>query len=159
MAWNESRLGPIHANRGEDEMPQDGNHLSSESLTRRSFLKRAGVAGTAVLGGTLWPTAPAAARARRGLAADTPLRHVIISCQENRSFDHYFGYAPWIGSYGPPPGWTQPDGQGGSVDKLVNRYGATLVDAGCPPLVGRHSRAVEQRRHGRLCDHELQRGR
>jgi phospholipase C len=40
---------------------------------------------------------------------------VIISCQENRSFDHYFGYAPWIGAYGPPPGWTQPDGQGGTV--------------------------------------------
>ncbi len=40
---------------------------------------------------------------------------MVISCQENRSFDHYFGYAPWIGSYGPPPDWSQPDGQGGSV--------------------------------------------
>jgi phospholipase C len=86
-----------------------------ERLTRRTLLRRAGVAGTAILGGTLWATAPAAARARRVSAADAPIRHVIISCQENRSFDHYFGYAPWIGPYGPPAGWTQPDGHGGTV--------------------------------------------
>jgi phospholipase C len=35
--------------------------------------------------------------------------------QENRSFDHYFGFAPWIGKYGPPPGYSQPDGMGGKV--------------------------------------------
>ena len=35
--------------------------------------------------------------------------------QENRSFDHYFGYAPWIGAYGPPAGYTQPDGSGGTI--------------------------------------------
>jgi len=86
------------------------------SLTRRSLLERAGVAGASVLGGTLWATAPAARRARAARPADTPIRHVIISCQENRSFDHYFGYAPWIGPYGPPPGYSQPDGQGGSVE-------------------------------------------
>jgi hypothetical protein len=33
-------------------------------LDRRTFLKRSGVAGAAVLGGTLWATAPAAAQAR-----------------------------------------------------------------------------------------------
>jgi phospholipase C len=97
-------------------MPHDrSSEPFADRLDRRTFLKRSGVAGAAVLGGSLWATAPAAAQARRARAADTPLRHVIISCQENRSFDHYFGYAPWIGSYGPPPGWTQPDGQGGSV--------------------------------------------
>ena len=46
----------------------------------------------------------------------TPIEHVVISCQENRSFDHYFGYAPWIGSFGPPDGYSQPDGEGGSVE-------------------------------------------
>ena len=95
------------------------HHESGEqvggTLTRETFLRRTGVAGAAVLGGTLWQTAPAAARARRLSAAETPIRHVIISCQENRSFDHYFGYAPWIGSYGPPAGFSQPDGQGGTV--------------------------------------------
>jgi phospholipase C len=97
----------------------ENDHLDplSVSLTRGSLLKRAGVAGTAVLGGTLWATAPAAARARRVRAESTPLEHVIISCQENRSFDHYYGYAPSVqlGGYGPPLGYSQPDGSGGSV--------------------------------------------
>src|SRR5882724_5328145 len=79
-------------------------------LTRRSFLQRAGIGGAAVLGGTLWP---------KILTAGTPrphsgrlaLNHLIISCQENRSFDHYFGYAPQVQAkgYGPPTGYTQPD--------------------------------------------------
>jgi phospholipase C len=33
---------------------------------------------------------------RRARAADTPIEHIIIACQENRSFDHYFGYAPQV---------------------------------------------------------------
>jgi hypothetical protein len=43
--------------------------------------------------------------------ASTPLQHVVISCQENRSFDHYFGYAPEVQAarLGPPPGYFQPD--------------------------------------------------
>ncbi|HXH95972.1 MAG TPA: alkaline phosphatase family protein, partial [Gaiellaceae bacterium] len=47
---------------------------------------------------------------------DTPIRHLVIACQENRSFDHYFGYAPQVqgAGYGPPPGYGQPDGAGGS---------------------------------------------
>jgi phospholipase C len=43
------------------------------------------------------------------------LRHVIIDCQENRSFDHYYGFAPFAGSVGVPPGYFQPDGAGGQV--------------------------------------------
>ena len=35
--------------------------------------------------------------------------------QENRSFDHYYGFAPFVGAYGVPAGYKQPDGQGGSV--------------------------------------------
>src|SRR5436853_5054611 len=86
-------------------------------LTRRTLLKRAGVGGVAILGGTLWRTAPAAARARRVAQVATPLRHVIFAAQENRSFDHYYGYAPQVqaAGFGPPPGYSQPDGHGGSV--------------------------------------------
>src|SRR5262249_18554168 len=42
---------------------------------------------------------------------------VIISCQENRSFDHYFGYAPQVqtAGLGPPRDYSQPDGMGGMV--------------------------------------------
>ena len=62
-------------------------------LTRRTFLKRAGTAGIAVAGGTLWPIAPAAARARWFGKPHGPIRHLVVTCQENRSFDHYYGYA------------------------------------------------------------------
>jgi hypothetical protein len=43
------------------------------------------------------------------------LRHLVISCQENRSFDHYFGYAPQVQArrLGPPRGYTQPDAASG----------------------------------------------
>jgi len=84
-------------------------------LTRRTFLKRSTLAGAAILGGTVcstWPTtAPAPGPARR----DSPIEHLIISCQENRSFDHYFGYAPEVQAkgYGPPAGYSQPDAFGG----------------------------------------------
>jgi phospholipase C len=87
---------------------------NDDAFTRRTLLKRAGAGGVAVAGATLWATAPAAASARRG-RPDTPLKHLIVSCQENRSFDHYFGYAPQVQArqLGPPPGYTQPDAGGG----------------------------------------------
>jgi phospholipase C len=86
-------------------------------FTRRSFLERALVGGAAVLGKELW-TAPSTAAAppeRAPLA--TPIKHVIISCQENRSFDHYYGYAPQVqdAGFGPPPTYSQPAGNGGGV--------------------------------------------
>ena len=89
-------------------MTQDGR------LTRRTFLKRAGTAGVAVAGGTLWASAPAAARARWFGKPHGPIRHVVVTCQENRSFDHYYGYAPQVQrrGFGPPRGYTQPDGSG-----------------------------------------------
>src|SRR5207247_10256204 len=87
-----------------------------DPLTRRSLVKRAGAVGIALLGGTLWRTAPAAARARRAAKVDTPIKHLVIACQENRSFDHYYGYAPQVHAkgYGPPTGYFQPDSGGGT---------------------------------------------
>jgi phospholipase C len=41
---------------------------------------------------------------------------VIVDMQENRSFDHYYGFAPFVGKYGVPPGFKAPDGRGGSVE-------------------------------------------
>jgi phospholipase C len=82
-------------------------------LTRRTFLKAAGMAGAASLGGPIigkdW------AFARYLGSARTPIEHIVIACQENRSFDHYFGYAPFAGSFGPPAGYSQPDGSGGAI--------------------------------------------
>src|SRR3954469_15480707 len=82
-----------------------------EGLTRKAFLRRSGAAGAALLGGSVWATAPVAARARR---ADPPIRNLVICCQEHRSFDHYFGFAPHVQAkgLGPPRGYSQPDENG-----------------------------------------------
>ena len=81
----------------------------NNGLTRRGFLRKSAVAGAAILGGTAWASLPVTARARG--RHQSPIRHLVISCQENRSFDHYFGYAHQVQrkGYGPPPGFSQPD--------------------------------------------------
>jgi phospholipase C len=89
--------------------------MPQERFTRRTFVKRTGAGAAAVLGGSLYASAPAAARARRVQEASTPLKQVVISCAENRSFDHYFGYAPQVQAepgFGPPAGYFQPDAAG-----------------------------------------------
>src|SRR5215471_12729759 len=43
------------------------------------------------------------------------IKHIVIACQENHSFDTYFGYYPKAGSFGVPAGYSQPDGKGGRV--------------------------------------------
>jgi phospholipase C len=95
-------------------MTQQSTDPLGVRLTRRELLARAGVGAAAVLGGSLYATGPAAARERAALSAPTPLKHVIISCQENRSFDHYYGYAPQVqaAGYGPSAGYFQPDAAG-----------------------------------------------
>ncbi|MDX6491628.1 MAG: phospholipase [Gaiellaceae bacterium] len=96
-------------------MDDERRQQSDDAYSRGRFLEKSGVAGIAVLGGTLWATAPAAARARRDGQRRSPIRHLIISCQENRSFDHYFGYAPQVQArrLGPPAGYSQPDAASG----------------------------------------------
>jgi phospholipase C len=88
---------------------------AGDRFTRSTFLRRSGAAGAALLGGSLWATSPAAARAGHGHESRSPIRNLVISCQENRSFDHYFGYAPQVqaSGFGPPPGYSQPDSSGG----------------------------------------------
>jgi phospholipase C len=44
-----------------------------------------------------------------------PIQHVIIACQENHTFDMYFGYYPRAGKFGVPGNYSQPDGSGGTV--------------------------------------------
>ena len=101
------------------------------AYSRGRFLEKSGVAGVAVLGGTLWATAPAAPRARRTGKRRGPIRRLIVSCQENRSFDHYFGYAPQVQArrFGPPPGYTQPDAASGKHAP----YELTALTSSDPP--------------------------
>lgn len=48
-------------------------------------------------------------------ATSNPIKHVLVACQENRTFDEYFGFYPKAGKYGVPAGFSQPDGKGGKV--------------------------------------------
>src|SRR5712664_1456097 len=75
----------------------------SPNFGRRTFLKAAGAAAAAGLAAPVLSSTAALASARaRSVrpAPSTPLKHVIIDCQENRSFDHYYGFAPFAGSAG-----------------------------------------------------------
>jgi phospholipase C len=84
-----------------------------------------------MLGGTLWTTAVAACGARRAVSSDGPLRNIVVSCMENRSFDHYFGFAPQVqaAAFGPPAGYTQPDAAG----RAHAPYELTRIRSADPP--------------------------
>src|SRR4051812_4199061 len=91
---------------------QLSNGLVKGTLTRAQVLKLMGasILGGALGGGVLgalpdFVSAKARHRGRRAPGTSTqpaasslptPLQHVIVCSQENRSFDHYYGYAPWI---------------------------------------------------------------
>ena len=79
-------------------------------IDRRTFLKAAGALGLAGLAAPVMPGLAATFVKRRN-----PIQHIIIDLQENRSFDHYYGFAPFAGAFGVPAGYTQPDGSGSSV--------------------------------------------
>jgi phospholipase C len=113
MPRSASRIVPAPTPPHEVRIP--ASTRSAGGLSRRTFLKGTGVAAAVGATGAFWSIGPTVRRTRAAKAADTPLEHVIISMQENRSFDHYFGFADWIGSYGTPAGFSQPDGAGGSV--------------------------------------------
>src|SRR5947209_12457582 len=48
-------------------------------------------------------------------ATSNPINHILIACQENRTFDNYFGYYPRAGKFGVPANYSLPDGKGGTV--------------------------------------------
>jgi phospholipase C len=80
-------------------------------IGRRDLLKGAGALGVAGLAAPLLSAADAlASRPRR-----IPIKHIVVDMQENRSFDHYYGFASFAGGYGVPSGYSQPNGSGGTV--------------------------------------------
>jgi phospholipase C len=86
----------------------------NDAFSRRTFLKKSAAAGAVILGGSLLPSLPVSAAPRRFERGDSPIKHLIISCQENRSFDHYFGFAHQVQAkgFGPPHGYSQSDAAG-----------------------------------------------
>src|SRR6476469_7137443 len=88
----------------------DGTSFFEQAVGRRTLLKGAGALGLAGLAAPLFSAAALAGKSRA-----TPIKHIVVDMQENRSFDHYYGFAPFAGRYGVPSGYSQPDGQGGAV--------------------------------------------
>jgi phospholipase C len=88
----------------------------SERQSRRKTLKQLGtVAGMSIaLNAGLLATTNTTASAH-GDSTQNPIQHVLVACQENRTFDNYYGYYPNAGSFGVPENYAQPDGKGGSV--------------------------------------------
>ena len=75
-------------------------------LSRRRFLQTIGMAGMAGLAAPLLMDSAEQAKAEETSQGQTSsVRHIIVSCQENHSLDHYYGYYSGIGNYGVPPGW------------------------------------------------------
>ena len=89
-------------------MDEQGTALGrrDRQRSRRNFLQEVAAYGAGSL------AAPFVVDAAR---AALPIQHVLLCVNENRSFDHYYGYAPFVGSHGVPPGYSQPAGNGLSV--------------------------------------------
>ncbi|GLV53494.1 hypothetical protein KDH_03470 [Dictyobacter sp. S3.2.2.5] len=87
---------------------------TTKPQSRRKVLKQLGTAAGAgfALEGILAAVEQTSAH---GSAASNPINHVLVACQENRTFDEYYGYYPRAGSFGVPQNYSQPDGNGGSV--------------------------------------------
>lgn len=125
----------------------DLQQLLNSRQSRRSVLSKLGRlagAGLALNVGTLttgYFDAPAP------VPRANPIKHVLIACQENRTFDEYYGVYPRAGSFGIPRGYAQPDGHGGikslmqssawksSVFFLTYDEGGGYFDHVAPPQV------------------------
>src|SRR5712692_3536401 len=83
--------------------------------SRRRMLRNLGIVAGAGLSLDVGILAVKKVAASMAGGDSIPIGHVLIACQENRSFDEYFGYYPRAGSFGIPAGYSQPDGNGGTV--------------------------------------------
>ncbi|HEY6540975.1 MAG TPA: alkaline phosphatase family protein, partial [Ktedonobacteraceae bacterium] len=53
------------------------------------------------------------------------IKHVLIACQENRTFDVYYGHYPKAGVFGMPANFSQPNGKGGVIKPFHFTSGIT----------------------------------
>jgi phospholipase C len=96
----------------DSSLPEDGSSsIFKRPIGRRDLLKGAGALGVAGLAAPLLSAVDAFASGKRSM----PIKHIVVDMQENRSFDHYYGFSSFAGKYGVPAGYSQPDGLGGNV--------------------------------------------
>lgn len=83
--------------------------------SRRTLLKRFGLLAGAGLAGGFGLSRVMASMGAGQADDDNPIKHVLIICQENRTFDEYFGRYPKAGKFGFSSSYSLPDGKGGTV--------------------------------------------
>src|SRR6266487_3623475 len=89
----------------------------SRRHSRRRMLQRLGIfagAGLALDAG-IFTINKARAFMTKDDATANPINHILLACQENRTFDTYFGYYPKAGKFGVPANYALPNGKGGTV--------------------------------------------
>jgi phospholipase C len=114
-------------------MSDQSEPIVRNEYSRRRFLQQAGLAGVAapLLGSAAGAWARTAPAPKSKLAGSTPIKHIIVCCQENHSFDHYFGsYSGLPSGFGTPPGYSNPNGSGGQVKAF---HFTNLTDNGQDP--------------------------
>ncbi|HEY0754610.1 MAG TPA: alkaline phosphatase family protein [Ktedonobacteraceae bacterium] len=96
--------------------------MSFRDFASRRQSRRQILSGASILAGAGLAAGAGYQMAQRATAASAlphahavPIDHIIVACQENRTFDTYFGYYPRAGAFGVPTGYGQPDGNGGIV--------------------------------------------
>ncbi len=82
--------------------------------SRRKVLRQFGILAGMILAldACGWNDPPQ--KTSTSIALDS-IQHVIIACQENHTYDMYFGHYPRAGKFGVPVNYSQPDGSGGTV--------------------------------------------
>jgi phospholipase C len=84
-------------------------------LSRRRAMRNLGLLAGAGLSIDAGIFAVSKVTAEKYVSNSNPINHILIACQENRSFDNYFGYYPRAGAFGVPSNYSQPDGNGGTI--------------------------------------------
>ncbi len=87
----------------------------SMRLSRRRAIRALGILTGAGLSIDAGIFAASRVAAEKYVSNTNPINHILIACQENHSFDNYFGYYPRVGAFGVPSNYSQPDGNGGTV--------------------------------------------
>src|SRR5437763_10497742 len=87
----------------------------NERLSRRSAIRKLGILAGASFSLDTGLFAVSKVAAEELKSKTNPINHILIACQENHSFDNYFGYYPRVGAFGVPAHYSQPDGKGGTV--------------------------------------------
>ncbi|HEX6478600.1 MAG TPA: alkaline phosphatase family protein [Ktedonobacteraceae bacterium] len=93
----------------------DLQHYFNERQSRRSVLQKLGMlAGMSLVldACTFNNSAPPPEQQTGSLNS---INHILIVCQENRTFDHYFGHYPKAGKFGISANYTVPDGKGEQI--------------------------------------------